>query len=61
VALFTFLLLAILPTRRDVELVGNMVATLPVFFGTLVVLWSLRPYGTDKGKPIFPRSPYIGT
>jgi hypothetical protein len=60
-ALATFLLLIILPARRDLELVGNIVGTLPVFLGTLVALWSQRPYSADKGKPIFPGSPFIGT
>lgn len=59
--LITFLLLVILPTRRDLELVGNVVGTLPVFFGTLVALWALRPYSVEKGKSIFPGSPFIGT
>jgi hypothetical protein len=48
-ALSTFLLPAFLPARRHPVFVGNMVGLLPVFFGLVVMLWSVPPRkGTVK-------------
>jgi len=53
VALTTFLLLVFLPARRHPEFVGNVIGLLPVFFGMLVALRTLRPYGSGKGTAKF--------
>jgi hypothetical protein len=53
----TLLLTAFLPARRHPIFVGNIVGLLPVFFGLVVMLWSVPPRkGTVKFFRIDPPS-----